>query len=427
MGFMYERNIEERIKEAISHSRVVLINGPRQAGKTTLVRDLIDFGAGTRYVTFDEITTLSYAQRDPEGFIRQFEGPVIIDEVQRAPEITLPIKAVVDRTRRPGSFILTGSANIFMQPRLGDSLAGRMQIVTLWPLSQGEIVGVKEGLIDWSFGEEVEAPQIAGCDRSGILEKALTGGYPDVIERQTERLRRLWLESYISTLISRDVKDLANIRDLRDFPMLLNVLALRSGALVNLSDISRTLGIAHETMKRYVALLEALWMVVELPAWSVNHGKRLVRTPKMTLNDTGLLAGILNLDQRRLEREPVMLGQLLESFAVMELRKQTGWSETPVSMYHFRDHRGNEVDIVLESASGEIVGIEIKATATPRSEDFAGLRYLRSMVGERFRRGILLHTGEKASSPEKGLHALPFPALWSGLPAGSAGNGSEAQ
>ncbi|HKX31111.1 MAG TPA: ATP-binding protein [Blastocatellia bacterium] len=409
---MFRRNIEESVQEAISHSRVVLINGPRQAGKTTLVRELINFEQETTYITFDDITSLSFAQRDPSGFISQFGGTTIIDEIQRAPELFLPIKATVDRSKRPGSFVLTGSANIFALPRLADSLAGRMQIITLWPLSQGEIDGVKENFIDWVFSEKIHVPRAFSGDRKEFLTRAIRGGYPEVLDRKADRLRRLWLDGYVTTLINRDVREVGNVRDLKDFPVLLNALAIRSGTLLNLSDISRTAGIPHETLRRYMALLETLWLVVELPAWSSNLGRRLLRTPKITLNDTGLLAGILNLDQRRLNREPVYLGQLLESFAVMELRKQMGWNETPVGLFHFRDQKGAEVDIVIESASGEIVGIEVKSTATPRAEDFAGLRFLQSAVGDRFRRGVLLHTGDKAINPSKDLYALPFSALW---------------
>lgn len=409
---MLRRNIEENVLEAVGQSRVVLINGPRQVGKTTLVRELIDFGQAANYMTFDDISALSFARRDPAGFVGQFEGTTILDEIQRAPELFLPIKAAVDRNKRPGAFVLTGSANVFALPRLADSLAGRLQIVTLWPLSQGEIDGVKENFIDWVFRDEISLPRAFGVDRKEALARALRGGYPEVFDRKTEKSRRAWLDSYVTTLINRDVREIGNVRDLKDFPVLLHALAIRSGALLNLSDISRTVGIPHETLRRYMALLEALWLVVELPAWSSNLGRRLLRTPKITLNDTGLLAGILNLDQRRLNREPVYLGQLLESFVVMELRKQTGWNETPVGLFHFRDQKGAEVDIVLESAAGEIVGVEVKSTATPRAEDFAGLRYLQSMVGARFRRGVLLHTGDKAVSVSKDLYALPVSAVW---------------
>jgi len=409
---MFQRNIEERVREAIEHSRVVLINGPRQAGKTTLVRELMDFGKEANYVTFDDISALSYAQQDPPGFVEQFQGVTIIDEVQRAPEIFLPIKMAVDRNKKPGAFVLTGSANVLALPKLSDSLAGRLQILTLWPLSQGEIEGVKENFIDWVFGEEVQLPRSCKGERAEVLRRAIRGGYPTVIKRKTERLRQLWLESYVTTLIHRDVREIGNVRDLKDFPVLLQALAIRSGTLLNLSDISRTVGIPHETLRRYLALLETLWLVVELPAWSSNLGRRLVRTPKITLSDTGLLAGLLNLEERRLQREPLYLGQLLESFAVMELRKQLGWSDRRAGMFHFRDTKGAEVDVILESPTGEIVGIEIKATTSPRAEDFSGLRYLQSLVGDRFRRGVLLHTGETTISPSKDLLALPFGALW---------------
>jgi predicted AAA+ superfamily ATPase len=413
---MFRRNIEDILVEAVNHSRVVLVNGPRQSGKTTLVRELMDFGPEASYITFDDIALLSFAQRDPAGFIGQFEGTTILDEIQRAPELFLPIKAAVDRGKRPGAFVLTGSANVYALPRLADSLAGRLQIVTLWPLSQGEIDGVRENFMDWVFRKEISLPRSFSGDRKDVLARVIRGGYPEALDRKTERLRRMWLDAYVATLLNRDVREAGNIRDLKDFPVLLNALAIRSGTLLNMSDISRTVGIPHETLRRYLALLEALWLVVELPAWSANLGKRLVRTPKITLNDTGLLAGILNLDQRRLNREPVYLGQLLESFAVMELRKQMGWNETPVGMFHYRDQKGAEVDILLESASGEVVGVEVKSTATPRAEDFAGLRALQTAVGGRFRRGVLLHTGDKAAGASKDLYALPISALWRRYP-----------
>ncbi|MCI0392538.1 MAG: ATP-binding protein [Acidobacteria bacterium] len=412
---MYKRNIEGLILEAVKETRVLLINGARQTGKTTLVQNLINSGYPAAYVTLDDINALSAAGSDPTGFIKQFTGPVVIDEVQRAPELFLPIKAVVDRNPRPGLFILTGSANVLTLPKLADTLAGRMEIVSLWPLSQGEIEGIEENFIDWVFGRELKIARSAAredVDREELLRRVLIGGYPQALGRSSERTRRQWFDGYLTTLLERDVRDLSKVRDLKDFPRLLQALGTRSSTLLNLNDVSRLVGIQHETLRRYTALLEAMWLIIEQPAWSTNLGKRLVKTPKITLNDTGLLASLLGINRERLDREPILLGQLLESFVVMELRKQITWSETPVKIYHFRDHKGAEVDIVLETPSGEIVGIEVKATATPGISDLSGLRSLQSLVGKRFRRGVLLHTGASALHHSDEIYFLPIPFLW---------------
>jgi uncharacterized protein len=409
---MYPRNIADRILEAVKETRVLLINGARQTGKTTLVQGLINAGHPATYVTLDDITTLSAARSDPTGFIRQFTGPVIIDEVQRAPEIFLPIKMTVDTKAQPGLFILTGSANVLALPKLADSLAGRMEIIPLWPLSQGEIEGVKENFIDRVFADELKVSRAAAPGREELFERVLKGGYPPALSRTSERGRRQWFDGYLTTLLERDVLDLSKVRDLKDFPRLLQALATRSSALLNLNDVSRAVGIQHETLRRYTALLEAMWLVVELPAWAANLGKRLVKTPKMTLNDTGLLAGLLGINRQRLAAEPLLLGQMLESFVVMELRKQATWSENSVQMCHFRDHKGAEVDIVLETPAGGIVGVEVKATATPGPGDLAGLRALRALAGQRFRRGVLLHAGAAATHHSDNLYFLPITSLW---------------
>lgn len=412
---MYKRNIEGRILEAIKETRVLLINGARQTGKTTLVQNLINSGYPAAYVTLDDINALSAAGGDPAGFIKQFTGPVVIDEVQRAPELFLPIKVAVDKNPQPGLFILTGSANVLTLPKLADTLAGRMEIISLWPLSQGEIEGIEENFIDWVFGRELKIPRSAAreeVDREELFGRVLRGGYPQAIGRASERSRRQWFDGYLTTMLERDVRDLSKVRDLKDFPRLLQALGSRSSTLLNLNDVSRAVGIQHETLRRYTALLEAMWLIIELPAWSANLSKRLVKTPKITLNDTGLLASLLGINRERLDRESILLGQLLESFVVMELRKQITWSETPAKMYHFRDHKGAEVDIVLETPSGEIVGIEVKATATPGISDLSGLRNLQSLVGKRFRRGVLLHTGASALHHSDEIYFLPIPFLW---------------
>ncbi len=412
---MYRRNLTGRIQEALKESRVLLINGARQTGKTTLVQSLVSAAYPAQYVTLDDLSTLAAAQRDPAGFIRGFRGPVIIDEVQRAPEIFLPIKVAVDSDPTPGRFVLTGSANVFTLPKLADSLAGRMEIVTLWPLSQGELAGVSEGFIERICADEfapAQGPHDAALERDELLARALRGGYPLALGRTSERSRKQWVDGYLTTLLERDVRDLSKVRDLKEFPRLLQALATRSSTLLNLNEISRLIGLQHETLRRYTALLEALWLVVELPAWSANLGKRLVKTPKFTLNDTGLLASLLGINQTRLTREPLLLGQLLESFVVMELRKQLTWSANPAQLYHFRDQRGAEVDIVLERPTGELIGIEVKATTAPNAGDLAGLRALQTLAGSRFQRGILLHTGKTALHFGAELYVLPIAALW---------------
>jgi predicted AAA+ superfamily ATPase len=409
---MFKRNIERRALEALRESRVLLINGARQTGKTTLVRNLAAGGYDAEYVTLDDINLLSAARRDPVGFVGQFRKSVIIDEIQRAPELFLPIKMAVDTNPRPGSFMLTGSANVLTLPKLADSLAGRMEILSLWPLSQGEIEGVEENFIDLAFGETLTSPRCAAIDREALIERILKGGYPMALARDSEQSRKRWFDGYLTTLIERDVRDLSRVRDLAEFPRLLQSLATRTSALLNLNDISRTMAVQHETLRRYTALLEAMWLAVMLPAWSANLGRRLVRTPKITLNDVGLTAGLLGVNRKRLSREPFLLGQMLESFVVMELRKQSTWSETDVRLYHFRDHKGAEVDLVLETPAGEIVGVEVKAAATARAEDFTGLKTLQKLIGSRFRRGFLLHTGTAASLYSEGLYMLPISCLW---------------
>ncbi len=411
---VFARNIEMNLLEACSDTPVVLLNGARQTGKTTLVQRLSREKLGASYVSLDDLTELTSAKNDPVGFINQLKRPVVIDEVQRAPEIFLPIKVAVDSKRVPGSFILTGSANVFTLPKLADSLAGRIEILTLWPLSQGEIEGGKEDFISEVFAEEMTRLAPAPLDRKDLFERILQGGYPAVRDRAKAEGRRRWHESYRTTLLERDVRDISMIRSVSEFPKLLSVLAARASSLLNLADISRNSGIQQDTVKRYYSLLQALFLVVELPAWFANLGKRLLKTPKIALADTGLWADILGVELGRLQRDPVFLGQSLENFVVMELRKQSTWSQRSVRLYHFRDLKNHEVDVVLEDRSGDLVGIEVKAGATVTARDFSGLRKLKDLTGARFKRGVVLHTGKNAVPFSDGLWALPIQCLWRG-------------
>lgn len=400
--------------KVLSDTPVLLLNGARQTGKTTLVQALAKEKYPAAYATLDDLTTLAASKSDPKGFVAQFNGPVIIDEVQRSPELFLPIRVAVDSNRRPGMFILTGSANVLTLPHLADTLAGRMEVITLWPLSQGEIEGVEEDFITRVFADEMTLPSCDEIRRENLLERILLGGYPPALDRASADARDRWFESYRTTLLERDIRDLSMIRGVREFPKLFAALATRASTLLNLADLSRTVAIQQDTLRRYYALLQALFLVVELPAWSANIGKRLVKTPKVSLNDTGLLGNLLVMNVKRLSTDPLALGQMLENFVVMELRKQATWSRTRAHLFHFRDPKNHEVDIVLENKAGEIVGIEVKATASPNQGDFAGLIKLREIAGRRFKCGILLHSGTTATHFAQGNYALPIQSLWQG-------------
>ncbi|HET6427882.1 MAG TPA: ATP-binding protein [Phycisphaerae bacterium] len=410
---MIPRHISTQLLESLSDSPVVLLHGARQTGKSTLVKHLSATSHPSRYITLDDTSVLSATDADPAGFIAGLEGPVALDEVQRAPGLFLAIKADVDRNRRPGRYLLTGSANVLALPKLSETLAGRMEILTLWPFSQGEMDGHRETFIDNLFEGQPAVgirPQTAG----DLVERILRGGYPEACRRPSWQRRRAWFNSYITTLLQRDVRDLANIEGLTAMPRLLGLLASRIGSLVNQAELARSLGMPQTTLKRYLALLEATFLVQLLPPWSSNLGKRLVKSPKLYLSDTGLAASLLGKDSDEGLKDLQLLGPLVENFVVMELRKQITWSCTQPAMFHFRTLAGHEVDVVLESAAGKIAGIEVKAGASVRASDFRGLRLLAEQTGNRFAGGVVFYTGSAIVPFGPSLHAMPLPALWQG-------------
>ena len=406
-----QRNIAANLLEALSDSPVVLLNGARQTGKSTLVQWLATAHHPARYVTLDDATALAAARSDPAGFLAGFEGPLVLDEVQRAPDLFLALKAEVDRKRQPGRFLLTGSADVLLLPHLSESLAGRMEILTLWPFSQGELAGVRETFINTVFSATTSFKTL-GSKNSNLVQRILQGGYPETIARNSSKRRRAWFGSYLTTLIQRDVRDLANIEHLTTMPRLLSLLAARSASLLNYTEMATSLGLPQTTLKRYMGLLEATFLVQLLPAWSANLGQRLVKSPKLLLSDTGLIAHLLGLDPEYLVTNPTLFGPLLETFVVMELRKQSTWSSIQPSLFHFRTQMGQEVDLVLEDASGRIVGLEIKAASTVGNKDFKGLQLLSEALGKRFVRGVVLYTGSEIVPFGPRLLALPIDTLW---------------
>lgn len=405
-----DRKVRPLVETALADTRVVLITGPRQAGKSTLARQFS--GADRPYITLDDAGALSAARADPVGFIRGIERAVI-DEVQRAPELMLAIKESVDRDDVPGRFLLTGSANLATVPAVADSLAGRMATISLLPFAQSEIQATPGRLLDRLFAGEEPAVHGNALFGDELLTIVLRGGYPEALRRSTPARRTAWLEDYVAQILDRDVRDIANIDQLDRLPRLLEVLAEHAGQLVNHSSFGAALGLSSVTAQKYVAILERLFLVRTLVPWSSNRLSRLVKTPKLHFLDSGLLATLREDEEEALKKDRSRFGALLESFVVSELLKLASWSERRVTLSHYRTKDQDEVDVVIEDRRGRIIGIEVKASATVRPQDFRGLRQLQDAVGDRFVRGLVLHDHDRITPFGEKLQAAPLSVLWS--------------
>jgi predicted AAA+ superfamily ATPase len=409
---MIRRNIEPLVKDALSDTPVVLINGARQTGKTTLVRALASDIPKATYVSLDDTAVLAGAAADPRGFLNGLEGTIIIDEAQMVPALFRAIKMAVDEDRRPGRFILTGSANILMLPKIAESLAGRMEILTLRPFSQGELEGRSETFIMRLFSGK--GFRIHGRSHSGLslAQRLHRGGYPEPIGRSANR-RKNWFSSYLTMILQRDIRDLSNITGLMETPRLLSLLASRSATLLNISELSRSAGIPHTTLQRYLALFEAAFLIHRVPAWAANVSKRLVKSPKILLGDTGFMAHLLNASEEAVLRKDNLSGRFLETFVGCELLKQIEWDTLKPALMHYRRAAGQEVDYVLEEGAGCIAGIEVKSSHTVTAHDFAGLRCLAEDAGANFASGVILYAGDKVIPFGPHLWAIPIAEMWS--------------
>lgn len=390
-------------------SPVVLIDGPRQCGKTTLARQVGDT-LGYAYFSFDDDVILSAALSDPAGFIDNLPSKVILDEVQRAPELFRAIKATVDRNRVPGRFLLTGSANVLLLPRLSDSLAGRMEILRLHPLSQAELGGKEPDFLERAFRGDfpiTRAPRL----KEELAERIATGGYPAAYVRTTARRRARWYGDYLTTMVQRDVRDIARIASLDALPRLLTMTAGQTSRLANISGLASPFQLSRPTIREYTTLLANVYLLEELPPWHTNLLKRLVKTPKLHIGDTGLACALLGIDATTLWQNRELLGQMTETFVFQELRRQASWAEDPTKFNHFRDRDGVEVDFVLERGK-KIVGIEVKISASPKKSDYSGLQKLRQACGDNFAAGILLYDGEITTPYKDGIYNVPLRRLW---------------
>jgi hypothetical protein len=389
----------------------VLLNGARQTGKSTLADSLS--GQGRRYFTLDDHVTLAAVKNDPAGFIAGVGGPVTLDEVQRAPELFLAIKAAVDRNRQSGAFLLTGSANVLLLPGIADSLAGRMEILSLWPLSSAEMADQPSfNLADWLFDGPMNALSIQPCDREDLIGKLVAGGFPEAVSRSAPRRRDAWFDSYLQAIMQRDVRDLANLEQITEVPHLLQLLAVRSATLLNFAEISRSSKLPQTTLKRYFSLLETLFLVCRVQAWERNPGKRLVKAPKIFLPDSGLLVHLTGASAESLAAGAGLPGALIETFVLSELLKHLAFSERRLTLWHYRTQTNIEVDFILEDRLGKLTGIEVKASSTVDGKDFKGLRHLKETESQAFQRGIVLYSGREIVPFGADLFAVPLSMWW---------------
>lgn len=406
---IYHRFIEPRLHEALADTPVVLIDGPRQCGKSTLAREL-GGPLGYAYYSFDDDVMLNSALEDPAGFLDRLPPRAILDEVQRAPQLFRAIKAVVDRNRVPGRFLLTGSANVLLVPHLSDSLAGRMEILRLHPLSQAELHRTEPDFLDRAFGEGFTISQHNRL-KEDLAEHIVAGGYPVARMRATKRRRSRWYSDYLTTMVQRDVRDLARIASLDILPRLLSVTAGQTARLINISDLSSPFHLTRPTIRSYMTLLANVYLTEELQPWFTNRLSRLVKTPKLHMCDTGLACALLNMDAETVWEDRELLGQMAETFVFQELKRQASWCEDPVNFYHFRDRDGVEVDLVLERR-GKTVAVEVKTTASIQDHDWRGLKKIRDACGKRFQAGILFYDGETTLPQGDRLYAVPIRRLW---------------
>ena len=412
MDRLYSRYAESPLVEALSDSPAVLIHGPRQCGKSTLARVAGD-PRGYQYISFDDHVARTAAESDPAGFILGLEEKTVLDEVQRVPFLFTALKQEIDVLRAPGRFILTGSSQVLLVPALSDSLAGRMDIIRLHPLSQGEIHGGLPNFLDDLFREGFKTSNTSRMGEETAVRIA-GGGYPAALVRPTHRRRANWYRNFVDSQLQRDVRDLANVSALGALPRLLSAAASQTARLYNLSDLASGFQLSRNTIGSYVELLERLFLIDRLPPWHSNRLSRLVKASKLHIGDTGLGCALIGAGPSHLAQDRALLGQYLESFVLQELRRQAVCQEVPLAFFHYRDKDQFEVDIVIERGALQVAGVEVKAAATVTPADFRGLRKLKRSAGDRFAAGAVIYDGEITASFGEGMYAVPIRRLLEG-------------
>lgn len=409
----FSRFILSQMSEALADTPVVVIHGPRQCGKTTLAKQLVT--QGYTYLNFDDTNILQSALADPMGFVAGLPDKVVLDEIQRVPSLFAPIKLSVDENRQPGRFVLTGSANVLLLPTLSDSLAGRMEIIRLHPLSLAERAGVLPMYLDaWFDGDFLASGQTFRVLGDTLSTMLVEGGFPEAIARKTPKRRKNWHQNYINAIVMRDIRDLANIRQMDAIPKLLKASAVQTATLFNVSSLASPFSLSQPTIAEYTTILAQIFLLEKLAPFHQNHLKRLVKTPKLHLTDTGLIVALMEMNERSLLKNPHVLGQVLETYVYLELQKWASWHDADIDFFHFRNKDQLEVDIILHCEQ-QYIGVEVKASQTVQAKDFKGLQKLQSHLVERFTGGVVFYDGKRILPFGDRLYAMPIALLTMGL------------
>lgn len=412
---MLYRFAQNLVEETLADTPITVLQGARQVGKSTLVREIVADKEAT-VLSLDAAAAYNAARADPAAFVRQTRGLLVIDEVQRVPELMRAMKDAVEEDRRPGRFLITGSANLLELPGTEESLAGRAETVVLYGLSQGELTGHREDFVDQVVGGNVEALQArrGTLSRDGYLDIMCAGSYPEPLGR-TGRRRNAWFDNYLDRIVARDARDVSRLAHLDRLPDLVRLLAANNAGELVKARIGADAGIPETSLPPYIDLLETLYLVHRVPAWGNNLTKRVTGRPKVALLDSGLAARLNHVTPAAMAPGLVsdVAGGLFEGFVAGELRRQLVWSQIEASLFHFRDRDGREVDLVLESRDRRVAGIEMKAAGAVSRDDFRGLGFLRDKLGSRFSLGIVLYTGRDPLPFGDRMWALPYSALWS--------------
>lgn len=402
---MYPRYILKNLLIALQDTPCVILIGTRQVGKSTLLKQLLPIDS--HYITFDDLNYLAAADADPVGFLENYKNKtLILDEIQRVPKLLLAIKAAIDRDRKPGQFILSGSANVLTLPKISESLAGRCEILHQYPLSSTEINNRTQNFVDTCF-ESPTSWQEGEIDKPTLANLLFRGGYPEVQTRSMGRIAP-WFQAYLTTLIQRDIRDIAAISDVAGIQKILLLSARRACNLFNLSDIARLSGVKNTTVQRYFSLLEAIFLVQRLLPWNKTLDARIVKTPKLFFLDTGLLTYLLGKSQETIaSAQDHTNGVLFENLVHCELKKHISWAQESTNLYFYRTHSGKEIDFLLERNQRKIA-IEVKFSSTVTAHDFDNMKQLQKEDPHLFDKGIILYTGKAVIPFGTHFQAVPI-------------------